>query len=69
MKISFPEKHLLKITYLEEFMIITSIVDCVEEHGKPTIPYFWFDIEGLPIGDYVPGIRELIAKAFELNKF
>ncbi len=48
-------------------MIITSIVSCVKE-GKPTIPYKWFDIESLPNDDYVPGIRALIPKAFEMNK-
>jgi hypothetical protein len=67
MKIKFPEKHLLKITYLGEFMIITSIVECVDEDGKPTVPYGWYDMQNLPSGDYVPGIKELIPKAFEMH--
>jgi hypothetical protein len=49
-------------------MIITSIVECVDEDGKPTVPYDWYNMNNLPSGDYVPGVKELIPKAFEIHK-
>ena len=68
MKIKIPENHLLKISYVGEFMIITSIAECIEEGCKPEIEYNWFDIENLPSDDYVPGVKELIPKAIAMNK-
>ena len=58
-----PENHLVKISYVHEYMIITSIVELINENEKGTIDYYWFSLDNLPIEEYVPEIKDLIPKA------
>ena len=73
---NIPEMHLLKISYVGHYLIISTISEIINyntpisyEHDK--INCKWFDYEeamSLDESKYVHGIKELIPKAFALCK-
>lgn len=76
-EVTVPEIHLLKIVYVGQFMIISSISEFSGEIKTP-ISYIhqgihckWWDYEEVLNADicaFVHGIKELIPKAYALHK-
>jgi ADP-ribose pyrophosphatase YjhB (NUDIX family) len=76
-EIQFPEYHLLGVTYVKDFMIITSVSEYLGDIGVRKrythngIECQWFDYEEIMTHDsgvFVPNLKTLIPKAFELIK-